>query len=382
MKTRRTLLTLLAATLIFILAIQPVGAATPASPLGVFTYIVQLGDTLATISRKFGVSADRILDANNLRTRPDLIFVGEKLIIPTDISTLPSYVNPFFYTVLTGDTVQTLANKFYIDKFSLRLVNNLAPNANLLTAGMTILIPAGPHRYVVQRNDSIQSIAAMFGTSVNTLLKYNTHLGGGTSLFPGQNVFVPIVFNAPMQPIPGASTSTTVVTTFEEGIGGGGEGTGASAPAPNSATGLQPTDSAAVAQAANASVITAFKTITMPQNVVNLSGPFTFNGYQVRRHRVDPSRPNGAITTIAIEFRGGDGTYTIQRYDDFDGPLSPRGVNLIGIYVNAGGSELWNNIEVEVLGNCESVNRSVLFITTSGVQNTATLQFKSECPAK
>ncbi|HKZ71368.1 MAG TPA: hypothetical protein VJ020_14870, partial [Anaerolineales bacterium] len=130
------------------------------------------------------------------------------------------------------------------------------------------------------------------------------------------------------------------------------------------------------------SVITAFKTITMPQNVVNLSGPFTFNGYQVRRHRVDPSRPNGAITTIAIEFRGGDGTYTIQRYDDFDGPLSPRGVNLIGIYVNAGGSELWNNIEVEVLGNCESVNRSVLFITTSGVQHTATLQFKSECPAK
>lgn len=379
MKTRRTWLTLLAAILILGLAIQPVGAAPHDSPLGVFTYIVQLGDTLATISRKFGVSADRILDANNLRTRPDLIFVGEKLIIPADITTIPSYVNPFFYTVQTGDTVQTLANKFYIDKFSLRLVNNLPANTNLLTAGATILVPAGPHRYVVQRNDSIQSIAAMFGATVNTLLKYNTHLGSGASLFPGQNVFVPIVFNAPMQPIPGASTSNAVVlTTIEEGIGGGGDGTGASSPA----AGLKSTDSAAAAQAANANVTAAFRTITMPQNVVSLFGPFTFNGYQVRRHRVDPSRPNGAITTIAIEFRGGDGTYTIERYDDFEGPLSPRGVNMVGIYVNAGSGELWNNIEVEVLGNCESVNRSVLFITTGGVQNTATLQYKSECPAK
>lgn len=368
MKTPRQFLSLLAAIAVLLAAVEPLAAAGTDAPALAYSYIVQPGDSLVTISRKFGVSAGRILDINNLRSRPDLIYIGQKLIIPIDIGATPSYVSPFFYTVQTGDTVQSLASRFYIDKFALRQANYLPEKTNLLSAGTTILIPAGPHRYVIQTGDTLQSIAAMFGTTTSAILKYNTHLGNGTSLFPGQNVFIAIVWDATYSP------------ALAEGTGGGGEGTTAGAtPGPN---GLRPTDSAEVARAANANVTAAFQTITMPQNVVNLSGSFAYKGFQVRRSRVDPSRPNGAITTIAIEFRGGDGAYTIKRYDEYDGPLSSRGVNMTGIWVNAGSGELWNNIEVELLGNCESVNHSILYITTAGVQHTVTLDFKSDCPAK
>ncbi|MBM4424197.1 MAG: LysM peptidoglycan-binding domain-containing protein [Chloroflexi bacterium] len=366
MKPRRILLTLLSAIALLALAIPPVGAAETRAPAHAFTYVVQLGDSLVTITRKFGVSATRIIEANNLRARPDLIFVGEKLIIPIDIGATPSYVSPFFYTVITGDTVQSLANKFYIDKTALRQANGLAANSNLLTAGTTILIPAGPHRYVVQRGDTIHTIAAQFNTTVNNLLKFNSHLGDGGLIFPGANVYVPIQYDATFSPI------------LSEGTGGGGEGTATDAALP--ATGLKPTDSSDLARAANATVITSFQTITMPQNVVNLDGVFEYRWYQYRRARRDSSRDNGAIATIAITFRGGNGAYKVMRYDDNDGSLGLKGVNITGIYVNSGDKELWNDIEIEIPATCESVTHSYIYFTSGGKTHEAHLEFKVSCP--
>src|SRR3990172_8981888 len=183
MKTRK--LWIAAEAVLFALLIAAVAqgaarAAGPApkpefAPAQSITYTIQSGDTWVTISKKYGVSASRLIDVNGLRTRPDLLFVGEKIVIPIDIGTTPSFVSPYFYTVQAGDTVANLATKLYIDKTALLSANGLSKNA-ALTAGQKLLIPAGPHRYVVQAGDTIQSIAAMFSTTANNLLKYNTHL--------------------------------------------------------------------------------------------------------------------------------------------------------------------------------------------------------------
>ena len=47
------------------------------------TYIVQAGDTLNKIARRFNVTVQQIADANDL-TNVNLIFVGQRLIIPTN----------------------------------------------------------------------------------------------------------------------------------------------------------------------------------------------------------------------------------------------------------------------------------------------------------
>lgn len=362
MKNKRTLWAFLALAIILALAVEPVAAA----PAHTYGYVVKLGDTLASISRKFGVSADRILDLNNLRNRPDLIYVGETLNIPVDMGYTPSYVGPFFYVVQTGDTVQLLNNKFAIDKFTLRLVNGLASDANILTPGTTLFIPAGPHRYGVKTGDTIQTIAAMFSTTTSNILRFNAHLGNGAALAPGQEVFIPIIFNVAQSPIPGA------IGAPPEGSGGGGF-----AP-PNTGTGLKPTDSAVAAQAANANVISAFQTITMPQNVVNLNGDLVIRWAQFRRARSDPSRPNGAIMTVAVEFRGGTGTVSVQQYITTNGVLSTKGLQVIGIYVNASGGELWNDIEVEVPGTCSASNKTAL-VFTSGAQQVVNIDMWADC---
>ncbi|HHU30892.1 MAG TPA: LysM peptidoglycan-binding domain-containing protein [Firmicutes bacterium] len=51
------------------------------SPKKEIIYIVRSGDTIWKISRMFGVPMEAIIAANNLKN-PDLIFPGQKLIIP------------------------------------------------------------------------------------------------------------------------------------------------------------------------------------------------------------------------------------------------------------------------------------------------------------
>lgn len=54
-------------------------------------YVVQAGDTLSSIAQKFGTTVEAIVRANNI-TNPNLIFVGQVLMIPAGV--VPSPVPP------------------------------------------------------------------------------------------------------------------------------------------------------------------------------------------------------------------------------------------------------------------------------------------------
>ena len=51
-------------------------------------YRVQAGDTLSYLSQRFGVSVEAILAANSLPD-PDVLFVGQELVIPEEESPDP-----------------------------------------------------------------------------------------------------------------------------------------------------------------------------------------------------------------------------------------------------------------------------------------------------
>lgn len=63
---------------------SPTAAPTTAAPSGTVPgqkYVVKEGDTLADIADAFGVTVADLIAANNL-TNPDVIVVGQELIIP------------------------------------------------------------------------------------------------------------------------------------------------------------------------------------------------------------------------------------------------------------------------------------------------------------
>lgn len=346
-------------------AATPTATPVPAVP-GTITYTIERGDTWVTISKKFGVSASRLIDLNGLRTRPDLIFVGEVIRIPITLGSTPSLVNPFIYTVQAGETLQDILNKLYIDKTALLQANRFKSNA-VVTAGQKLFIPAGPHRYVVQRGDTIHTIAAMFSTTANNLLQFNPHLGDGGRLFPGNNVFVPIAYDSPFIPanIPGVAVTATPATgstTTGEGIGGGGEGT------TDGSTGGNP----------NANVVTTLKTITMPGNVVKLNKPLVVRWISHVRTRLDPAVASQGIMTLVVEFEGGNGTYTLEQLVSG----IRKSIPITGIYVKQDGAEKWNDIEFEVTGTCGSNASGDIVFASGDTTYISRWEFVVDCPKK
>lgn len=101
-------------------------------------YFVKSGDTLFEISRRFGTTVQAILAANVI-CNPDLIFVGQPLIIPGPELELPQAGGGPYYVVLPGDTLWCLAREFNTTISVLAAINQI-PNPNLIFAGAELLI--------------------------------------------------------------------------------------------------------------------------------------------------------------------------------------------------------------------------------------------------
>lgn len=138
------------------------------------SYVVQRGDTLYSIANKFGTTVNELKSANNLTS--NLLNVGQTLIIP---STTPSESDEYvIYTVQRGDSLYSIANEFDVTVNDIVSYNNLSTTS--LSIGQKLLIPISKTEkpteqqyYVVQKNDSLYSIARKFDTTVDELIKLN-----------------------------------------------------------------------------------------------------------------------------------------------------------------------------------------------------------------
>jgi len=126
---------------------------TPTPQPAPITYVVQRGDTLYAIGRRFGVSYLDIAHANNI-INPSLIYVGQVLVIPGSVVTptpgapsptptpTPAPGGATTYVVQRGDTVYRIALRFGTTIAAIRAANSLA-NVNLIYVGQVLIIPGG-----------------------------------------------------------------------------------------------------------------------------------------------------------------------------------------------------------------------------------------------
>ena len=143
----------------------------PYTPNGLITntYVVQKGDSLYSIANKLGTTVSELKKENNLTT--NTLQIGEVLRIPTkEIYEGEENV----YIVQKGDTLYSvaMANNTTVDE--LKKANNLT--SNVLSTGQLLKIPSAllpESTYIVKKGDSLYSIANKYNTTVDELKRIN-----------------------------------------------------------------------------------------------------------------------------------------------------------------------------------------------------------------
>ena len=121
----------------------------PPPPPSANQYVVQRGDTLYSVARRFGVSIWQLASLNNI-LNVNLIYVGQVLMVPAPVPgpgpqppppPVPGPAPaPSQYVVQHGDTLYSISRRFGVSVWQLASFNNLA-NPNFIYAGQVLLIP-------------------------------------------------------------------------------------------------------------------------------------------------------------------------------------------------------------------------------------------------
>ncbi|HEX3722091.1 MAG TPA: M23 family metallopeptidase [Nitrolancea sp.] len=104
-------------------------------------YVVKAGDTLHAIADHYGISTASIIAANNL-ANPNLIMPGEHVNVPSGGGSSASTAQSVTITVAQGNTINWLAEHYGVSAASIVSANSLA-NPNLIIVGQKLVIPGG-----------------------------------------------------------------------------------------------------------------------------------------------------------------------------------------------------------------------------------------------
>ena len=161
---------------------------TPPAESSTITYTVKSGDTLSAIAKKYGTTVDAIASLNGI-SNPNLIYVGQYLVIPTTSSAEVPETTPQTYTVKSGDTLSGIANIFGTTYQKIAELNGIS-NPNLIYPGQVLKISGGgttssKRTYTVKSGDTLSGIGQKLGVNWKDIANKNG-ISSPYTIYPGQ----------------------------------------------------------------------------------------------------------------------------------------------------------------------------------------------------
>lgn len=146
-------------------------------------YVVQKGDTLWGIAKKYNINVNELKELNNLST--NVLKIGQTLKIKTNKQEESQDINT--YIVQKGDNLYSIANKYNTTVNKLKELNNLS--TNIIQIGQILKLPSKYKEYIVKKGDTLWKLAQENNTSVSMINQIN-NLKSQT-LQIGQKLLIP-----------------------------------------------------------------------------------------------------------------------------------------------------------------------------------------------
>lgn len=196
MKRRALLRTGLVVVLLVLTAVVPASALAQQQ-----IHVVQRGQNLTGIAARYGTTVQAIMQANGLRN-PNFIYVGQRLRIPGGGGSSSGGGSGGVHVVQRGENLTLIARRYGTTVSAFVQANNLR-NANHIYVGQRLRIPGGAGGsggggsasssgtvHVVQRGETLQSIALRYRTTYAAIATANG-LRNPNLIYVGQRLKIP-----------------------------------------------------------------------------------------------------------------------------------------------------------------------------------------------
>jgi LysM repeat protein len=131
---KKWLSTVLAVAMLIVLLLPDAASAAPSK--GNIIHVVQRGEMLSTIARRYGINMWTLARANGI-TNPNRIYVGQRLVIPTQQAAGHVHV------VRRGETLTHIALRYGVNVWTIARANGIT-NLNFVYVGQRLTIPGAP----------------------------------------------------------------------------------------------------------------------------------------------------------------------------------------------------------------------------------------------
>jgi LysM repeat protein len=211
---RKYLLILVLALSIGLVSVS-LASAAPGLQGGGKVHYVTFGETLHSIATYYGVTTDAILRHNGIRN-PNLIYVGQPLVIPTGYGHPTGYGGPATthacanrHVVVAGETLSDVAYRYGVTVNELLRFNDIY-NSDMVYAGQTICVstggqpgytpqptgyqgqgmPPNAHYHTVVGGESLHYLAGHYGVDYMEIVRAN-NLANASMIQTGQRLHIP-----------------------------------------------------------------------------------------------------------------------------------------------------------------------------------------------
>jgi LysM repeat protein len=223
--SRWTALILLSLWLIQIVSGAPPAQAAPLQQTGTI-HVVQRGQTLFSIARRYGTSVDALVAANALAD-PTHIYAGQRLVIPLADAPATSTALGVTHAVQPGENLFRIALRYGTTVEALTQLNGIY-NPGHVVAGQTLRIPGSAtaptpgyqpdhaaQTHTVQPGETLSAIAYRHGISIWTLAQAND-IANPALILPGQTLRIPHAGQAASPPTAGNGGKRIVIDLSEQ----------------------------------------------------------------------------------------------------------------------------------------------------------------------